>query len=218
MKNARAPLASRALALVLALSVATSAPAATIVIVNNDGAGEGFNDPTVVAPIGGNPGTTLGAQRLNLFQHAAAIWGAILPSVVTIQVRSQFDPQTCNATSAILGSAGPVTIAHDFPGAILTGHWYHAALANRLAGADQDPTTPDINATFNSTIDAGTCLGGAKWYYGFDGNEGSNIELLPVLLHEMGHGLGFSTTTSGSTGAFLGSFPEAFDHFLFDNL
>jgi hypothetical protein len=34
--------------------------AATIVIVNNDGAGEGFNDPTPVAPVGGNPGVTLG--------------------------------------------------------------------------------------------------------------------------------------------------------------
>ena len=34
------------------------AQAATITIVNNDGATEGFNDPTVVAPVGGNPGTT----------------------------------------------------------------------------------------------------------------------------------------------------------------
>lgn len=42
-----------------ALVIAGNAFAATVVIQNNDGAGEGFNDPTVVAPVGGNPGTTL---------------------------------------------------------------------------------------------------------------------------------------------------------------
>ena len=47
----------------------------TFTIVNNDGAGEGFNDTTPVAPIGGNPGTTLGQQRLNVFQAAANVWG-----------------------------------------------------------------------------------------------------------------------------------------------
>jgi len=48
--------------------------AATITIVNADGAGEGFNDPTPAAPVGGNPGTTVGAQRLYVFQYAASIW------------------------------------------------------------------------------------------------------------------------------------------------
>jgi len=40
----------------------------TIVIENGDAAGVGFNDPTVVAPVGGNGGTTLGQQRLLLFR------------------------------------------------------------------------------------------------------------------------------------------------------
>src|SRR5262245_52957653 len=83
----------------LNLALAPAAKAATIVIVNNDGPGEGFNDPTAVSPVGGNPGTTLGAQRLYIFQHAAAIWGAILPSNVTIRVLAQMNSQTCNATS-----------------------------------------------------------------------------------------------------------------------
>ena len=53
--------------------------AATIVIQNTNGAGVGFNDPTPAAPVGGNPGTTVGAQRLYVFQYAANIWGGILP-------------------------------------------------------------------------------------------------------------------------------------------
>ena len=61
---------------IVAIACALNAPlarAATIQIVNLDGAGEGFNDGTAVAPIGGNPGTTRGAQRLNVFNQAAAV-------------------------------------------------------------------------------------------------------------------------------------------------
>src|SRR5688572_8764864 len=102
----------------LAMMSVTAANAAVIVIQNVDGVGEGFNDPTPVAPVGGNTGTTRGQQRLNVFQKAADIWGGLLPSTVTIVVRAQFNPQTCTATSAVLGSAGPSQIWRDFPGAI----------------------------------------------------------------------------------------------------
>jgi hypothetical protein len=208
----------RAFALVAALSLFAFgvSNAATITIVNNNAAGVGFNDPTPRAPIGGNPGTTVGDQRLYLFQYAANIWGGILPSTVPILVRSQFASQTCNATSGVLGSAGPVTIHANFPGAEFAGTWYHAALANKLNGADLDATNPDINATFNSNLDLATCLGGIGWYYGTDGLEGTAVELLPVLLHEMGHGLGFSTTTSGTSGNYNSGLPGLFDRFMLD--
>src|SRR5687767_11531911 len=49
---------------------------------------EGFNDPTVVAPVGGNPGTTLGEQRLLAFQHAANIWAQTLDSGVEIRIEA----------------------------------------------------------------------------------------------------------------------------------
>ena len=194
---------------------ATPAHAAIITIVNVDGAGEGFNDPTPVPPVGGNPGTTIGQQRLNVFQAAANIWGGLLPSNVEIRVRSQFNPQSCTATSGVLGSAGPINIIRDFPGALFPATWYHVALANRLANSDQIPGTDDISATFNSSVGGASCLT-VGWYYGLDGNEGTQIELLPVVLHELGHGLGFSTPTSGSSGAQNSGFPGVYDKFLLD--
>lgn len=191
--------------------------AATIIIVNMDGAGEGFNDPTLAAPVGGNPGVTVGQQRLNVFQFAAGIWGALLPSTVTIRVQAQFNLQTCNATMAVLGSAGPIEAYQNFAGAPLANTWYHVALANKLAGADQNAGANDINATFNSALDGNpNCLGGTLWYYGYDGNEGTNIELLPVVLHELGHGLGFSTFVS-QTGAQLLGIPDLYETFMRDN-
>lgn len=62
---------------ILAIPVSVDA-SATITIVNNDGPGEGFNDPTPVTPVGGNTGTTRGQQRLIAFQYAANLWSATL--------------------------------------------------------------------------------------------------------------------------------------------
>src|SRR5258705_12316060 len=84
--------------------------ASTITIVNQDSPGEGFNDATAAAPVGGNPGTTVGAQRLNVFQHAANVWGGILPSSIEIRVQARFDPLMCDATSGVLGRAGPTQL------------------------------------------------------------------------------------------------------------
>ena len=219
MKTPRLCAAFAAQAFVLATLAVTSivprsAHAATVTIVNADGSGEGFNDGTAAAPVGGNPGTTIGAQRLFVFQTAAKIWGQLLQSPIEIRVNAKFDPQTCTATTGVLGSAGPVSLDRNFPGAIFAGTWYHEALANKLAGADLSGSD-DISATFNSSVGGATCLT-VGWYYGIDGNEGSQIELLPVVLHELGHGLGFSTQTNGQTGAFFMSAPHVFDRFLFD--
>jgi hypothetical protein len=41
-------------------SLANTAPAAELLLVNADNAGEGLNDATEVAPTGENPATTLG--------------------------------------------------------------------------------------------------------------------------------------------------------------
>jgi len=204
----------------LVLAAASARPAVVITILNNDGPGEGFNDPTPAAPVGGNPGVTVGQQRLNVFNHAAAIWSAQLSSTVTIIVRAQFDPQTCNATQAVLGSAGATEVFANFPGAPLANTWYPVALANSLAGADLSPANFDINATFNSNLNGQVgCLGGIGWYLGFDGNEGANIELLPVVLHELGHGLGFQTFVNRTNGSELGPpfYPDRYERYILDN-
>ncbi len=205
------------LLLVLALT-AGAAQAATITIVNVNGPGVGFNDNTPATPVGGNTGTTIGQQRLNLFQQAADIWGGILESPVTIKIESSFEPLSCDASSAVLGSAGAIVIDRDFAGAEFPGTWYHGALADKQAGVDLDPGFNDIRARFNSDIDNNAnCLSGTNWYYGFDGNAGADIALLPVLLHEMGHGLGFSTFVNGSTGSEFQGFDDIYERFLLDN-
>jgi hypothetical protein len=185
---------------VLLLVVAT-ARAAVITVINADGAGEGINDPTAATPVGGNAGTTRGQQRLIAFQYAADIWGSLLDSPVEIRVNARFDPLDCNATSALLGLAGPETFFRDFAGAPRPATWYPVALASKLAGTDLDPSIDDLDATFNSTLGT-TCSFPRGWYYGLDGNPpGNGVDFVTVALHELGHGLGFLTLVNLSTGA-----------------
>ena len=100
--------------------------AATITVVNLDGAGEGFNDAGAAdadSTAGGNTAGTLGAQRLAAFQFAANLWAGQLNGDIEIRVGAKMDLLTCSAMSAILGSAGPVTAARDFSGALVASTW-----------------------------------------------------------------------------------------------
>lgn len=220
----RASIKRAALAFIAGASLSASVAAADIVIIPGDAPGTGFFDPTPVAPVGGNPGTTLGQQRLNLFLAAAQKWGQNLNSQVPISVLAFFQPLPCSATSAVLGAAGPISVSRDFPGAQKTNTWYVSALANKLAGVDLDPIPDpfgndlDLVAFFNSDLGLPGCLEGSGFYLGLDGNGPPNLDnLLSTVLHEFGHGLGFLTLTDETTGDYFAGFPTIFDHFAFDN-
>lgn len=217
-KSILARLSAPLFTLLVILVVSSSAfGAATIVIQNNDPAGTGFNDPTPVASVGGNPGTTLGQQRLNAFQLAANIWGATLVSNTTITVGADWQPLSCSSSSAVLGGAGANSIWRDFSGAPYAGTWYSGALANALTGRDMSPGNPEIIAHFNINLGNAGCLDGVHFYLGLDNNHGNDVDLVTVLLHEFSHGLGFQTFTNASTGALNVGFPSVYDRFLYDN-
>lgn len=201
--------------LFLAGSLEASAGTGRVVIVNTDPPSIGFNDLTPVAPVGGNPGTTLGQQRLNVFQAAADRWSSLIDTNVDIRVQASFAPiPGCTATEAILGQAAPFSWKRDFANAPQPGVWYPAALANALAGVDLEPT-PEIFTQFNADVDNATCLGESDWYYGLDGDHGSDSDLFVVVLHEIAHGLGVSS--AGRTGdTFRDGLPSTYDTNLLD--
>lgn len=209
-------------AVALTLGVAPVATAATSIhIVNMDGPNEGFNDPTPVAPVGGNPGTTLGQQRLIAFQYAANLWAAKIDSPVSIYIQANFDPLSCTATSAVLGAAGAIQIFANFPGTELETTWYHVALANKLAGADLAPgangtSADDLVARFNSSLGQPGCLTGVPFYLGLDANHGTAVDLVAVLLHEFAHGLGFANFVNEATGTTPLGLGDVFARYTYD--
>ncbi len=197
-----------ALAAILFSLAVTASPAlgTTITIVNNDGFGEGFNDPTPVAPVTGNPGTTLGQQRLNVFQAAADAWEAIVDSSVESFVLAQVDSLPCDPFSGVLGGAGTISVFRD-GGLPQPGTWYPGALADSLMGMDLDPGFADIFAQFNGDVDTDpNCLTGFTWWYGIGAPPPpGTFDFFTTVLHEIAHGLGFQTFVDRQTGQkFLG--------------
>ena len=151
--------------------------------------GTGFADNTPATPVGGNPGITIGQQRIYVFLQAAAIWTQALKPANDIYMAAQFTPLGPN----VLGSAGPRFIWSNFPGAELPNTWYFDSLADHLTNGDLSPPTYDIQANFSTQF---------AFYLGFDGNEpAGQSDLLAVVLHEMGHGLNFANAVNETDGS-----------------
>jgi uncharacterized repeat protein (TIGR01451 family) len=217
------------------LAVAPAARAsATILIAPADAADAGVNDTTPVNPVGGNTATTLGGQRLAVFQKAAEIWGQALDSAVPIHILASFHGLACGTNGAVLGqTTSPNIFSSDDP-TFTSGKpptvfpkartWYVAAQSERFAGVPVlSPSGTDTNSyqivtSFNSSLDtSGACPGSSGWYYGFDNAHGDQFDMLTVALHEFAHGLGFDSQDDPTTGHPESGEPGIWDYFLYDD-
>lgn len=221
-------------AMVVATLYAASAQAAVITPVNQDPAGKGLNDATARAPEGGNPGVSVGEQRRIVYQYAADLWGSVLQSNVETFVGASFQDLACTATGGTLGSAGASWVAASAPSGAQLGMIYHGALANAVNGSriTISSSGTDITSRFNANLggsnpDGSPCMTGSGWYYGLDGNTpAGQINFLDVVMHEIGHGLGFSGFvgyTSGRLGERTGipsyyGYSDVYTDNAYDNL
>lgn len=111
---------------------------------------------------------------------------------------------------SLLGYAGPDGM---FYGGGLPGNsLYPAALANTVLGTDANgPSRPEIQVVLNAEL-----LTANRWYLGTTGTPpGTKIDLYSVVLHEIGHGLGFlgsATIPSGQSSPTLNSPPYVYDN------
>lgn len=150
----------------------------------------------------------------NAFQYAVEIWESELDSSVPIRIRAEWSA----LDAGVLGQALWGSAYANFGGEQHMNTFYPVALAEKIArrdinGADE----PDIVASFSSR---------AAWYLGTDGNTPSGkMDLVTIVLHEIGHGLGFTHTydvdgTQGAVGLPSGdvSIPFIFDLFVEDAL
>ena len=136
------------------------------------------------------------------FQHAVDIWAGLISTPVPINVRAEFKV----LSSGVLGSAG-ATYIRDFPGAALPSTYYPYPLADRMRGSDNAPGSFDIQSNFNSSF--------PNWYFGTDGVPPSgHYDFVSVVLHELGHGFGFSGYASVSSG--VGSIGASGYPFIYD--
>jgi len=150
--------------------------------------------------------TGFSAPAQTAFQYAVDIWSGLITSDVPIIINATWEDLPGNA----LGSAGANGLYYNFGGAPANNVLYPSPLADKLAGSDLEPGEADISANFDS---------GTNWYYGLDGNTPfAQFDLVSVVLHEIGHGLGFAGTAFVGTdlnGYILnGSLPHVYDGFV----
>ncbi len=121
------------------------------------------------------------------FQKAVDIWSSIIETDVPIRILANWQViSSGGSTSNVLGGANPGTYIRDFDGAQRSLTWYPVALAEKMANREfNDIDDPDIFAQFNSAF--------PNWYFGTDGiAQTGKTDLVTVVLHEIGHGLGIT--------------------------
>jgi hypothetical protein len=188
----------------LAITITESESGIAFAVNYLDAAGEGFFD-SVLRP-----------ARQAAFEFAMGIWPVLIDSSYVgeiITIDATMDPLGGSPSSAILGQAGSPFINREF-GAGLADTWYGDALANHLNGADLNPGSAEIVATFNSDVDNSTVLGGIDWYYGLDELGGNDIDFVSVVLHEFGHGLNFFDLIQQNGRWFAQDLPGIYDRLL----
>ncbi len=149
--------------------------------------------------------TGFSTEAQTAFQFAVDIWSTIIVSPVPIRIKARWVSKDPN----ILGSAGPATTRVGSDGTQKAFGEYPVALAEKIARrALNDPADADISAEFNKNF---------NWYFGTDGNPpAGQYDLVSVVLHEIGHGLGFTGNIRPSDNNTLAGYqnPSVFDHFV----
>ena len=152
------------------------------------------------------------------FEKAVEIWAQNISSPITIRIEAVWTSEGFNENT--LGHAGANSLfLLPHPNPAFGNAWFPDALADKISGFDRDRNGPDIVAEFNSAF--------SDWYFGLDQLPPfEKYDFVSVVLHEITHGLGFSTSMKiengiGSWGGLISgpgsSTPKAFDLYLSDS-
>lgn len=133
-------------------------------------------------------------QTRTAFEYAFDIWGSYLDSTVPIRIEANWIALEGNT----LGSAGPTRIVQLTGSDVEPDTWYSIAQASAMTGQDIVNEIPDeeydIVVNMNCEFD--------DWYFGTDANPPSGlIDFVTVILHEVGHGIGFIGSMSADEDA-----------------
>ncbi len=202
------------------LFLASSALAVPIQVIYGDAANTGFFDPSPRTPVGGNPGTSLGEQRRIAFEYALSRWSSQIGGSVAIRVSAGWSSTAPEAGGGItFASASPLNFLRN--GATTSelprdNTFFPSALADQVVGQDLivNGTFTDISVDCNSYLDENPGFSW-QWDYALNSAGSANTSFVGVVLHEIGHGLGFISVLGG-TGSYNLASPTIWDALMVD--
>ncbi len=119
-------------------------------------------------------------QAQAAFQYAVDIWASLITSSQTITIDAYWQP----LGAGILGGAIYTSAFANFNGAQKLNVFYPVALAEKMTGKNLNGTNSEIFTQFSSST---------NWHLDPSAPPPANtFDLATVVLHEIGHGLGFS--------------------------
>lgn len=124
------------------------------------------------------------ANAKTAFDYAVSLWEKTINSTQPIRIEATWKALSGNT----LAQTGTTQISKNFVGAPYTNVWYPIALAEAISKRELNRTDIkyEIQVNLNSNI---------NWYYGTDAKaQTGRFDLVTVALHEIAHGLGFSST------------------------
>jgi len=138
------------------------------------------------------------------FQYAVDIWEDLIESPIPIHVTATWE----SLASGVLGQTSPGSYYKNFNSTEIWNSYYPVAIVEKMLGEEVNGADqPDIDASFNKNF--------PNWYFGTDGKTpAGKYDFSSVVLHELGHGLGFIGrfyTNRGTGGYGDDGLPAVFD-------
>lgn len=138
------------------------------------------------------------------YQQAITIWQKYLFSTQTIRIKATW----VSLSAGVLSVTGATRIYKNFSNAPYSDLWYPVALAEAIAAKDLNNGDYEIEMKVNSNI---------NWYLGTDGRaQSGKYDLTTVILHEVAHGLGFSSSMKLVNNNTQGQYGQSGNAYIYD--
>lgn len=142
------------------------------------------------------------------FEQAVEIWEKYLISTQTIRIKATWSKTMANTVLAETGATRIYRSSASIPNLPYTNVWYPTPLAEALSGKELNSGDFDMTVTLNANI---------NWYYGTDAKaQAGRYDMITVLLHEIAHGLGFSSSMSIINSDTQGQYGQSGSAYVFD--
>lgn len=142
------------------------------------------------------------------FEQAVVIWEKYLISTQTIRVKATWSKTMSNSVLAETGATRIYRSSTNIPNLPYSNVWYPTPLAEALSGKELNSGDFDMTVTLNANI---------NWYYGTDAKaQAGRYDMITVMLHEIAHGLGFSSSMSIINSDTQGQYGQSGSAYIFD--